>query len=250
MSFQDVGKPGSSRPPKRNNAVSPYEPAKNGGDSTAIYEQLSDGIMQYQRNVGLLEKITRQIGTKSDGPVLQTQFRVQVDVIKKIGSKIESQLRSLETSSSSSSATSARSRATHVKLNRDYQRVVTTFRNLQLESKRKWDFYEAQKREKEDDDRRRGEETRNNESFKLQLTQQQDRIYEDIVREREEEIRNINKGMHQVNEIYKDLAHLVGSQQEDIDQIETNMQQATESAKDGLHQVEQASASQGTCIIS
>ncbi|EJK56724.1 hypothetical protein THAOC_23337, partial [Thalassiosira oceanica] len=31
----------------------------------------------------------------------------------------------------------------------------------------------------------------------------------EIMREREEEIRNIHKGMHTVNEIYKDLAHLV-----------------------------------------
>jgi hypothetical protein len=29
------------------------------------------------------------------------------------------------------------------------------------------------------------------------------RINEEIMREREEEIRNIHKGMHQVNEIYK-----------------------------------------------
>ena len=40
------------------------------------------------------------------------------------------------------------------------------------------------------------------------------------MREREEEIRNINKGMHTVNEIYKDLAHIVGSQQDHVDQIE------------------------------
>jgi t-SNARE complex subunit (syntaxin) len=38
--------------------------------------------------------------------------------------------------------------------------------------------------------------------------------------EREEEIRNINKGMHQVNEIYKDLARIVGSQQDHVDTIE------------------------------
>ena len=29
------------------------------------------------------------------------------------------------------------------------------------------------------------------------------RIVEEIMREREEEVRNINRGMHQVNEIYK-----------------------------------------------
>ena len=51
-------------------------------------------------------------------------------------------------------------------------------------------------------------------------------LHEEIMREREEEIRNINKGMHQVNEIYKDLAHIVGSQQEQIDTIEQQMDDA------------------------
>lgn len=32
---------------------------------------------------------------------------------------------------------------------------------------------------------------------------QDDRVTEEIMREREEEVRKINQGMHQVNEIYK-----------------------------------------------
>ena len=60
------------------------------------------------------------------------------------------------------------------------------------------------------------------------------------MREREEEIRNINRGMHQVNEIYKDLAHIVGGQQEHIDTIETQMEDARGNAESGLQQVEKA----------
>ena len=52
----------------------------------------------------------------------------------------------------------------------------------------------------------------------------EDKISEEIMREREEEIRNIHKGMHTVNEIYKDLAHLVDNQQAGVDQIETQME--------------------------
>jgi len=72
------------------------------------------------------------------------------------------------------------------------------------------------------------------------------------MREREEEIRNINRGMHQVNEIYKDLAHIVGSQQEDIDRIETQMEDANTNAQSGLRQVEKANEryGQSNCTIS
>ena len=72
------------------------------------------------------------------------------------------------------------------------------------------------------------------------------------MREREEEIRNINRGMHQVNEIYKDLAHIVSSQQEQIDNIETQMEDSRANAEAGLKQVEQANDKYGSgnCVIS
>ena len=83
------------------------------------------------------------------------------------------------------------------------------------------------------------------------LIQQEDRLQEEIMREREEEIRNINRGMHTVNEIYKDLAHIVSQQQHDIDTIETQMDQAHTSAQQGLQQVEKANEKygQGNCCI-
>jgi t-SNARE complex subunit (syntaxin) len=85
-----------------------------------------------------------------------------------------------------------------------------------------------------------------------QLQLQQDRLQEEIMREREEEIRKINRGMHQVNEIYKDLAHIVGSQQEQVDQIEDKMEDARNTAQSGLDQVHKANEKYGTtqCIIS
>jgi syntaxin 7 len=72
------------------------------------------------------------------------------------------------------------------------------------------------------------------------------------MREREEEIRNINRGMHQVNEIYKDLAHIVGSQQEQIDIIENQMEESKVNAESGLKQVERANEKYGSgqCVIS
>ena len=72
------------------------------------------------------------------------------------------------------------------------------------------------------------------------------------MREREQEIMNINRGMHQVNEIYKDLAHIVGSQQEHVDTIETQMEESRANAEQGLKQVEKANEKYGNaqCTIS
>jgi t-SNARE complex subunit (syntaxin) len=71
------------------------------------------------------------------------------------------------------------------------------------------------------------------------------------MREREEEIRNINKGMHQVNEIYKDLAHIVGSQQDQVDSIEGQMEEAKQNAEKGLQHVTKANEkADSACTIS
>lgn len=78
-----------------------------------------------------------------------------------------------------------------------------------------------------------------------QLQLQEDRLHEEIMREREEEIRSINHGMHTVNEIYKDLAHIVGQQQESIDQIENQMEDSRANAESGLAQVEKANEKYG-----
>jgi len=58
--------------------------------------------------------------------------------------------------------------------------------------------------------------------------------------------------MHQVNEIYKDLAHIVGSQQENVDAIESQTEESKANAEQGLKQIEKANEKYGNgqCVIS
>ena len=96
------------------------------------------------------------------------------------------------------------------------------------------------------------------------------------MREREEEIKNIHKGMHTVNEIYKvrwtgalyslldtilslttfcfivqDLAGLVDEQQEGVDTIEAQMENTKENTATGLKHIEKANESANSqCAIS
>jgi len=80
-------------------------------------------------------------------------------------------------------------------------------------------------------------------------TQEEDAVNEAILREREEDIKDINKKVHDVHEVFKDLADLVDQQQEDIDQIERNVDQAHENTKEGVKQLEKAAEYQTSCII-
>mmetsp|Transcript_19963 Transcript_19963/g.34099 ORF Transcript_19963/g.34099 Transcript_19963/m.34099 type:complete len:253 (-) Transcript_19963:191-949(-) len=252
MSFQDVGKRGPSTQQggwSSQTASERAAPSFRGGDP---FRQLSDGILQYQRNVGILEKIVRQIGSKNDGPELQMQYDVQVDVLKQLGSKLEAQLKEQEADLATVPRDqAARRRATQIKLSRDYQRVEVTFKNLVLETRRKRARVNESKKQALSGSSTT-DDAMEEERIELELQLQQDRLNEEIMREREAEIRSINRGMHQVNEIYKDLAHIVESQQEQVDQIEDQMEQSKVNAERGLQHIHKANekAAAGQCIIS
>jgi len=121
---------------------------------------------------------------------------------------------------------------------------------LQLNCKSKRSIVDARRRDfLEKEERNMVEECSDMPFLEMQL--QEDRINEDIMREREEEIRNINKGMHQVNEIYKDLAQIVEGHQYQIDEIGNHMGDANKNAENGLIQFEKANeASENSCVIS
>mmetsp|Transcript_18608 Transcript_18608/g.39024 ORF Transcript_18608/g.39024 Transcript_18608/m.39024 type:complete len:303 (+) Transcript_18608:84-992(+) len=228
------------------------------------YEQVSDGIVQYQRNVALLEKMARNFGTKNDTSVLKTQYNLQLEVIQQLGQRIESQLKTLESRLTTLPRLEAsQSRTTHVKLSRDYRLVEQRFKNVQLDVKKRVSLAEAKERERRlgSADGRdgggfgglTGNKESEQEEYRLrQIQMQEDRINEEIMKEREQEIQHIHKSMYQVNEIYKDLAHLVDTQQEGIDQVETQMEGAKENTKEGLKHIEKANESQkeGQCVIS
>ena len=101
-----------------------------------------------QRNVALLEKMARSVGTPNDTSVLQTQYNLQLDVINQLGQRIETHLQSHESRLASLPRAEASSlRTTHVKLSRDYRMVEQQFKNVQLDVQRKRSVAEAKQRE-------------------------------------------------------------------------------------------------------
>ena len=61
-----------------------------------------------------------------------------------------------------------------------------------------------------------------------------------VMQQREEELMDIHRKMHVVNEIYKELGDVVEGQQEHIDEIENKFGGAAEHTRRGLEQIENA----------
>ena len=133
------------------------------------------------------------------------RLKVQIDVIRQLGTKIETNLKELEQKlQSMPRAEAAENRATHIKLTRDYHWVETKYKNVQLEAKQSMQRKEMQMRLQAEENGRRQEGVEaENHRLQMQMQLQDDRVTEEIMKEREEEVRKINHGMHQVNEIYK-----------------------------------------------
>jgi len=88
------------------------------------------------------------------------------------------------------------------------------------------------------------------ERIQLQVAMEEEAINDAILREREEEITEINQNVHKVNEIFKDLANLVDKQQTEVDQIGDLVEKSHAHAEKGLDQVQKAAKLQPSCAIS
>lgn len=136
-------------------------------------------------------------------PLLSFRFEVQLDVLKQLGDRLDAQLQQMEADLAKiPREQAARRRATQIKLSRDYQKVELAAKNLILEARRKKAQVAEQQRQALASAVNKGDASEE-ERIALELQLQQESLNEEIMREREEEIRNINRGMHQVNEIYK-----------------------------------------------
>mmetsp|Transcript_19254 Transcript_19254/g.27444 ORF Transcript_19254/g.27444 Transcript_19254/m.27444 type:complete len:293 (-) Transcript_19254:91-969(-) len=229
------------------------------GSRTNIFGSVSDTILQYQRNVAILNNIAKSFlsttNSEEEIRILSQQYEVQRDVITQLGSKIERQLREAEAEMSASSSLTTseatQARNAHIKLTRDYRAVELVYKNLVLNVKQRKHFVESQKQLRMQQEQQVVEEQQSRQQMMLQVQRDEEQINLQIMREREEEIRKINQGMRTVNEIYKDLSNIVSEQQEDIDKVEMHMEQSNMNAKQGLEQLEKANANADRqCVIS
>ena len=74
----------------------------------------------------------------------------------------------------------------------------------------------------------------------LRVQQREEEYAHQVMQQREQELLDINRKMHVVDEIYKDLGEIVGQQQETIDELENQFERAEESTRRGLEQLEKA----------
>jgi hypothetical protein len=240
MSFQDVGRStsnnnraqvpgherttvGSLKPSFGDSAKNRMSPLPSIGESSTISNtsdvigrDVSDAILQYQRNVVILESISKALTqgrskrpfsarAEEEGDLKQHQYKIQAGVVSELGAKIEDLLKRCETklSTLSSRTQTERARNALLKLTRDYRTVQARYQNIALGYRQRQSIEQGQLVEFETEQASSAQRQDESRKRQLQIREEEEKINLQIMREREEEVRKINAGVHTINQIYK-----------------------------------------------
>jgi len=203
---------------------------------------VSEALLKYQKEVGSLPNLvhTKAAWNASE----QLKLRSTIGDARKLGEKIGLQLKDAEDQLRFIPKQQAsENRATLVKLTRDFRRIETMLKTLELDFKKKSAAREQQLAASQASSPSGPQHDNNSVSNQqLQLRLEEHRFAEEIMRQREAEVLAINQKMHKVNEIYRDLGQIVSSQQDQIDQVELDMDAAVINAQSGLKKMEEANS--------
>jgi len=196
------------------------------------FSKLNDEIVQFQKMVNELKK-----GTANDVMTPEDQWRFQI-LLKSVQEMDVSLAQQIEDGPWHTGDGVVK--ASFSKLNRDYERVHNSYKRITN------GYFEKQRAEvaflSRDHEEKFGElntpnrrrSQHNREQVRALETED---FFDRTMREREDEMKDINRKVHIVNDIFSDLGRLVSEQQEQIDKVEDNLIETTTYAEEGVEQL-------------
>ncbi|OJA14135.1 hypothetical protein AZE42_06717 [Rhizopogon vesiculosus] len=226
MSFQDI-EAGVARPAHSNSILSqPNE------DSAFLSAQstLSLQVFKINSNVQGILKLVDQLGTVKDSATLRKSLHDLTDTTRDMAKRSSEDLKKLALMATSSS----RHKTSLQKTSHDLQLSLVAFQKAQqVSAERQRTVVEGVKIAVEEEHEHRGDSALRDPSASPQQRQAQllhsqlsphELVYqESLIQEREAEIGEIESGIHELAEIFRDLGTLVNQQGGMIDNIESNV---------------------------
>ncbi|KAG9315678.1 t-SNARE [Chiua virens] len=221
MSFQDI-ESGQSRPAQLNDTV-----LQSRGDSTflSLQSSLSLQVFKINSNVQGILKLVDQLGTTKDSPSLRKQLHDLTETTRAMAKRGSEDLKKL----SSMPAASPHHKTSLQKTSHDLQLSLVAFQRAQQHSaERQRTVVEGVRLAVEDDRAHFSEipptpQQQQAQLLQAQLSPHELAYQESLIREREAEIQEIETGIHELSEIFRDLGTLVNQQGGMLDNIESNI---------------------------
>ncbi|WRT67019.1 uncharacterized protein IL334_003985 [Kwoniella shivajii] len=258
MSFNDLER-GQSQPLLRGNA--PDQDAT----FTALKDSVSIQIFKIQSNVQGIQKLVDKLGGTGDGSTLRTSLHNLTEATREMVKKSTEDVKRL--ASYPAGGEFASRKPIQTKLSKEFGNSITAFQKVQRQSaERQRSYVENQKRKVDrliEESEEAHDEPRS--SVELEQVQAQQQVQqvspqeldfqETLIAEREAEIREIETGIHELNDIFRDLGTMVVEQGGLIDNIESNVTSVardTSSAAEELttaHEYQRKAGRRMACLL-
>lgn len=219
----------------RNSARSPNQ----GNNFATVTDQITENIFKISSNISQLERQVKDIGTSRDNTALRNHIHDQ----EQKTNKLVAATTQLFKSSARIRAPSRQSTIQIERLKSDFEGVIQRYNRLQkLVANKVKTAPPLQTTTLVDIEDDRAELFANEQ--RRELLQAQDLVVEQdvaMIEEREEQIRQLEGDIININDIFRDLAALVYEQGDMIDSIEANVEKGYDNVDQGNRQLEQAS---------
>ncbi|GAA5964470.1 hypothetical protein JCM8115_006325 [Rhodotorula mucilaginosa] len=240
MSFQDLERGARDRAPVM-------------GDDAgfrALARRVSVQVQKISANTAAISKLVELLGTPRDNPTLRTRLHDLQDSTREVLKSSTSDVKHL--GDWRLGPDKVQLRQEQQKVTADFQRALELFQITSRRSAERQRLYvqEARARVEQEQDRLEPNVASSAEQLvELQQTRPQVSdaevdFQEQLIQEREGEIEQIEQGITELNQIFKDLGQIVGEQQSMIDNIETNVISVARDTHGASDQLTQAHAYQ------
>ncbi|KAI0075081.1 t-SNARE [Panus rudis PR-1116 ss-1] len=223
MSFQDI-EAGLAQRSTSPTAVAPQSPEE--GAFLQLQSSLSLQVFKINSNVQGILKLVDQLGTNRDSSQLRKSLHDLTETTRAMAKRGSEDLKKL----AALQATLPRHKTSLQKTSHDFQLSLVAFqRAQQVSAERQRTVVDSVKLAVEDEpapEERPSSPTpsqRQAQVLQTQLSPQELAYQESLIHEREAEIREIETGIHELSEIFRDLGTLVQEQGGMLDNIESNI---------------------------
>jgi len=246
-------------------AANPYKTAANENDWDKLADDLQNNIGQFSTQLNAIQKNVMKLGTSEDTDQLRDNIKDRLLKVRELTKHIEDQKKRLK--ELESNAPDQKRRAVFNKLTQDWEKQLHQF----SEVSKLW-------AKKSSSAPVRQPQYYNPNSVSQQAYYQEPVLHEEehsliprdykayaeidyqkdsndwLIRERDQEIRDIEQGVVDVNEMFRDIAHLVQDQGQMIGTIEAHIESSVDNTNRGVRSLEEAAghqkkASNKTCWI-
>ncbi|KAF2742578.1 t-SNARE [Sporormia fimetaria CBS 119925] len=198
-------------------------------------QQLSDKLFALTRNVARLSEQIALLGTKRETARVRERVHEIIDDTSSSLKEIGEGLKKITTWPDVGPS----QKFTQAKLNREFKATLTEFQQLQRQAIEKEKASASAARAALQDqtsptEERSGFEQQQEQEVLRLANQEEVDFQESLIIERESEIRNIEQSVGELNELFRDVAHMVHEQGEQLDIISENIE-VTHDASRGAH---------------